>query len=262
LRIVAKLGGALLTDEELLRQIVSQLIAVRRQGHELIIVHGGGKQIKKCLEQMQIPSRFHNGLRVTDKAAMEVVQMVLSGLVNKQMVGAFSLQGQAAVGLCGGDGLSFVARKYQDPVHPEFDYGFVGEIHEGDSRLVDTLLTGGYVPIMACIGMDRNGFYYNVNADEMAAAVAIFCRAERLLFLTDVAGIYNAEKKTIPQLTLGQITQLRADGIISEGMLPKTRACERALLNGLQQVNILGGKEPQGVLRVLIEGERAGTTIF
>ncbi len=262
MRIVAKLGGALLTDKELLRQIVSQLIEVRRQGHELILVHGGGKQIKQCLGQMQISSQFHNGLRVTDAATMEVVQMVLAGLVNKQMVGAFSSLGQAAVGICGGDGGSLVARKFQDPAAPDFDYGYVGEIHEGDSRLLDTLLAGGYVPIMACIGMDRSGAYYNVNADEMAAAVAIFGRAERLLFLTDVAGIYDREKKTIPLLTLAEIAGLREQGVITEGMLPKTRACERALTHGLRQVNILGGKEPRGVLRVLIEGERAGTTIL
>jgi acetylglutamate kinase len=262
LRIVAKLGGALLTDWEQLREIVSQLIAVRQHGHELILVHGGGKQIKQFLEQLKIPSLFHNGLRVTDAVTMDVVQMVLAGLVNKQMVGAFAAQGQAAVGLCGGDGNSFIARKFQDPANPDFDYGFVGEIHEGDPRLVDSLVQSGFIPVIACLGMDRSGHYYNVNADEMASAAAVFCRAERLLFLTDVPGIYDAEKKVIPQLICQEIAELRSTGVIAEGMLPKTRACERALNHGLQQINILGGREPRGVIRLLLEGKKVGTCII
>lgn len=261
MRIVAKLGGALLTNAELLHEIVSQLISVKQHGHELILVHGGGRQIKQYLELLKIPSQFHNGLRVTHATTMDVVQMVLTGLVNKQMVASFAAQGQPAVGLCGGDGTSFIARKFQDPSFPDFDYGFVGEIHEGESRLADLLVQNGFIPVIACIGMDRAGHYYNVNADEMASAVAVYCRAERLLFLTDVPGIYDSDKKVIPQLTRLQVAELREAGIISEGMLPKTRACERALDHGLRQVNILGGREPRGVLRVLIEGEKAGTAI-
>jgi acetylglutamate kinase len=261
LRIVVKLGGALLTNVEWLHDIVSQLIAVKQQGHELILVHGGGRQIKQYLELMKIPSQFHNGLRVTDAPTMDVVQMVLTGLVNKQIVASFAAQGQPAVGLCGGDGTSFVARKFRDPAFPDFDYGSVGEIHEGESRLADLLVKNGFIPVIACIGMDRAGHYYNVNADEMAAAVAVFCRAERLLFLTDVPGIFDSDKKVIPMLTRRQTAQLREAGIITEGMLPKSRACERALDHGLRQVNVLGGGESRGVLRVLIDGENIGTTI-
>jgi acetylglutamate kinase len=263
LRIVIKLGGSLLTEARLLEQIVRQLLRIQAEGHELILVHGGGKQIKQYLEKLRIPSRFHQGLRITDAATMEVVQMVLAGLVNKQVVAAFAAAGKPAVGICGGDGLSFTARKFasSDDSGSGFDYGFVGEIHQGNPALVKTLLHSHFTPVIACIGMDSSGTYYNVNADEMAAAVAIFCEAERLVFLTDVPGVLDANRAVIPRLERPAIQRLREAGIITEGMLPKTRACERALESGLQQIHILGGREPEGLIRVLTQEESLGTTI-
>lgn len=263
MRIAIKLGGSLLTEAPLLEKIVKQVIKIQSEGHEVMVVHGGGKQIKHYLEKLQIPSLFHQGLRITDAATMEVVQMVLAGLVNKQVVAAFAAAGKPAVGMCGGDGLSFVARKYANPEDSAsgFDYGFVGEIYQGNPALVKTLLHSHFTPVIACIGMDSAGAYYNVNADEMAAAVAVFCEAERLVFLTDVPGVLDSDKKVIPQLDGPAIRRLRDAGIITEGMLPKTRACERALENGLRQIHIVGGKEPEGLARVLLHGESLGTTM-
>ena len=264
MRIVVKLGGSLLTDVELLHRIIAQLTEVQDRKHDVIVVHGGGQQIKQYLEQLKISSHFRNGLRVTDPATMQVVQMVLAGLVNKDIVAAFAQNHRAAVGLCGGDGRSFIARKFADRgTQPgNFDYGFVGEIVQGNPKLVNLLLSEGYFPVIACIGLGEEAAYYNVNADEMAAAVAIFCKAERLIFLTDVPGVLDAEKKVIPALTPAQMEKLRASAVISEGMLPKTRACERALEHGIRQIHIVSGKAQDCLSRLLLQGESMGTTIF
>jgi acetylglutamate kinase len=263
LRIVVKLGGSLLTERELLPKIIAQLAEVLEQHFEIIVVHGGGRQIKDYLERLSIPSHFHDGLRVTDLATMEVAQMVLAGLVNKNIVAALVNQHLPAVGLCGGDGNSFTARRYSgsDTHGRPFDYGFVGEVFKGDARLVNLLLAKKYVPVIACIALGDDQAYYNVNADEMAAAVAVFCRAEWLIFLTDVPGIFDAQKKVISSLNRRCVQELRSAGVLSEGMLPKTRACERALENGVREVHIVGGKEQGCLTRVLLHGETLGTVI-
>ena len=243
--------------------MVAQLAEVQDRGHEVIVVHGGGKQIKEYLEKLRVPSHFHNGLRVTDFATMQVVQMVLAGLVNKQIVAAFSRICHRAVGLCGGDGDSFIARKYQEqtPDAKDFDYGFVGEVFKGDSALIDLALERKYFPIIACIAMGEDGNYYNINADEMAAAASIFCKAERLIFLTDVPGILDANHQVFPSLSLHEVEALRSKGIISEGMLPKTRACQRALESGIRQVHIVEGTVPDCLRKVLLRNESLGTAI-
>ncbi|MCI0422788.1 MAG: acetylglutamate kinase [Acidobacteria bacterium] len=261
MRVVVKLGGSLLTDLELLHRMVAQLAAVQDAGHEVIAVHGGGMQIKETLERLAIPSRFHHGLRVTDAPTMRVVQMVLAGWVNKEIVASFQQLGRKAVGLCGGDGGSFVARKFQPSDGEPFDYGYVGEVFQSDPKLVQLLLSEGYFPVIACTAMGSDGAYYNINADEMAAAAAIFCRAERLVFLTDVPGVLDGQRAVIPQLNCHQITELRSAGVISEGMLPKTRACERALAEGIQAIHVVGGKEPDCLSRVLLKNEALGTEI-
>ena len=221
---------------------------------------GGGKQIKETLERLAIPSRFHRGLRVTDAPTMHVVQMVLSGWVNKEIVAAFHQLGGKAVGLSGGDGGSFIARKFQ-PADESFDYGYVGEVFQSDPKLVCLLLSEGYLPVIACTAIGDEGTYYNINADEMAAAAAIFCQAERLVFLTDVPGVLDEKGTVISQLSRQRMAELRRSGVISEGMLPKTRACERALSGGIQAIHVVGGKEPDCLLRVLLKGESLGTEI-
>jgi acetylglutamate kinase len=240
--------------------MVAQLSTIHGAGHQVIVVHGGGKQIKEMLERLAIPSRFHQGLRITDAPTMRVVQMVLSGWVNKEIVASFHQQGRKAVGLCGGDGGSFVARQFQ-PADEPFDYGYVGEIVQGDPKLVELLLSEDYLPVIACTAISTDGAYYNINADEMAAAAAIFCGAERLVFLTDVPGVLDQQRAVIPRLSGGKMAELRSSGVISEGMLPKTRACERALAAGIQSIHIVGGREPDCLLRVLLKSESLGTEI-
>lgn len=263
MRVVVKLGGSLLTGSGLLKLIIAQIAAVQDRGHQVIVVHGGGKQIKHYLERLRIPSTFHKGLRITSAETMEVVQMVLSGLVNKEIVAEFGRQGFRAAGLCGGDGLSFIARKYQASASDNeyIDYGFVGELTRGDPRLVNLLTSGGFVPVIACVAFGQDGAYYNVNADEMASAVGAYCQAEQLVFLTDVPGVYDADQNVIPVLTRRQIRELRENGVISEGMLPKTRACERALEAGISKIHIVSGKETDSLRRVLLEDASLGTAI-
>ncbi|MEW5979077.1 MAG: acetylglutamate kinase [Acidobacteriota bacterium] len=263
MRILVKLGGSLLTEAEALHRIIRQLIELQDHHHEVIVVHGGGKQIKQTLEQLEIPSSFHNGLRITDAATLRVVQMVLAGWVNKDIVAAFSRFGRRAVGICGGDGECLIARKYQDPDTDSapVDYQFVGQVVKGSSDLVDALLREKYVPVIACIALGEDHAYYNVNADEMAAAAALIFGVDRLLFLTDVPGILDQSRQVIPHLSRADITGLREAGIIRDGMLPKTRACERALEEGLKQVHIVGGNEPNCLIRVLLQGQPLGTTL-
>jgi acetylglutamate kinase len=261
-RIVVKLGGSLLTDVELLHRMVSQIVDLQDCGHETVVAHGGGKQIKQFLEKLSIPSHFHQGLRVTDAETMQVVQMVLAGWVNKDIVAHFFRQGRRAVGICGGDGASFLAHKFQDSLESEpFDYGFVGEVTTGDPGLIELLLQHHYFPVIACTALGVDAFYYNVNADEMAAAVAIFCKADRLVFLTDVPGIYGENRQVIPRLSRTALSELRHSGVISEGMLPKTRACERAKSAGIERVHIVGGREENCLPRVLLMEEALGTVI-
>jgi acetylglutamate kinase len=261
-RIVVKLGGSLLTELGLLHTMVAQLIALQSHDHEVIVVHGGGKQIKETLERLAIPSRFHQGLRVTDAATMRVVQMVLSGWVNKEIVAAFFKQHRKAVGLCGGDGSSFIARKFDGtPLEVPFDYGYVGEVCLGDPNLIELLLREGYFPVIACTAIGEDAAYYNVNADEMAAAVAVLCKSDRLVFLTDVPGVFDAERQVIPRLNRREIAALRDSGVITEGMLPKARACERALAEGLAEIHIVGGREPGGLTRLLLQNQPLGTAI-
>lgn len=261
-RIVVKLGGSLLTDVELLHRMVSQIVDLQDRGHELVVTHGGGKQIKQFLEKLSIPSHFHQGLRVTDAETMQVVQMVLAGWVNKDIVAHFFRQGRRAVGICGGDGATFLARKFQDPTESDpFDYGFVGEVIEGDPRLLDLLIQHHYFPIIACTAMGPEASYYNVNADEMAAAAAIFCKADRLVFLTDVPGIHDENRQVISRISRTELDRLRHSGVISEGMLPKTRACERAKSAGIEGVHIVGGQVENCLARVLLLKETLGTVI-
>jgi len=261
LRIVVKLGGSLLTDWGLLHRMVAQLAVIQAAGHEVITVHGGGKQIKETLERLGIPSRFQQGLRITDAATMQVVQMVLAGWVNKEIVASFRRQNRKGVGLCGGDGSSFIARKFETTLEGSVDYGYVGEVFRGDSKLIELLLNEGYFPVIACTAIGEDAAYYNINADEMASAVASICNAEQLIFVTDVAGVLDAQGRVIARLDRNTMAELRESGVISDGMLPKTRACERALCKGLREIHIISGKEPDCLVRVLLGNESLGTAI-
>lgn len=262
-RTVIKLGGSILVDESLRRALLGQIVELVEAGHELILVHGGGRQIASLLGRLGIESRFHDGLRVTDEATRDVVQMVLAGLIGRNIVAELEAAGVPAVSLAGGDGRSLVATRMA--AADGTDLGFVGSITEANPALIDHLLDGGFTPVVACLAIGRDDHqYYNVNGDQMAAAVAGGVRAETLILVTDVGGVLDAEKQLIETLTPSEIAELLASGVASGGMRPKLRACLEAIDHGVRKIRIVGAGEERVLIRVLNpagESRVPGTTI-
>lgn len=235
MRYVVKLGGAGLETPELLSGCVRAIAELMRDGNQVAVVHGGGVQLTRTLKALGKQSEFVNGLRVTDAETRDTALMVLSGRVNKSLVAALGALGQPAVGLSGGDGLLFRARKKRtDP-----DLGFVGEIVASDPRWLEAIWQLSGVPVLSSMALGFDGEYYNVNADEMAAACAIACHADALVFLTDVPGVRGSDGAVLRWLSIDQIAEMAKNAIISGGMLPKLGACREALLNGVKRVRIL-----------------------
>ena len=212
-----------------------------KDGNQVAVVHGGGVQLTRTLKQLGKVSEFVAGLRVTDAETRDTALMVLGGGVNKALVAALGAHGQPAVGLSGGDGLVFRARKKQTAP----DLGFVGEIASADPRWLEAIWHMGAVPVISSIALGFDGEYYNINADEMAAACAGACQADALVFLTDVPGVLAADGSVMRWLSLNQIPELTAQQVIKGGMLPKLSACREALLNGVKRVRILPAKEAE-----------------
>ncbi len=235
MKYVVKLGGAALEKPELLHAIGKAIADLVADGHQVAIVHGGGVQLTKTLQAMGKKSEFISGLRVTDAETRDAALMVLAGRVNKSLVASLGQQGQSAVGICGGDGHVFRARKKQTTP----DLGFVGEIAATDVRWLDAIWKMGAVPVISSIALGFDGEYYNINADEMASATAAATKADALVFLTDVPGVKGADGQVMRWLSLKEVTQLERDGVISGGMLPKLHACRDALLAGVKRVRIL-----------------------
>jgi acetylglutamate kinase len=239
-RYVVKLGGAGLETPELFAGCTRAITELVRDGHQVAVVHGGGVQLTRTLKAMGIESEFIGGLRVTDAATRDVALMVLAGRVNKTLVAALGALGQPAVGLSGGDGLVFRARKKRTSVDGVgLDLGFVGEIAASDTRWLDAIWNLNGVPVISSMALGFDGEYYNVNADEMAAACAIACRADALVFLTDVPGVRGSNGEILRWLSIDQIAEMAKSAVISGGMLPKLSACREALLNGVKRVRIL-----------------------
>ena len=240
MRYVVKLGGAGLETPSLLDGCTRAIADLVRDGHQVAVVHGGGVQLTRMLKALGKQSEFVNGLRVTDAATRDVALMVLAGKVNKGLVAAMGALGIPAMGLCGGDGLVFRARKKRgllDIGRP--DLGFVGEIVSSDPRWLEAIWNLNGVPLLSSMALGFDGEYYNVNADEMAAACAIACRADALVFLTDVPGVKGATGAVLRWLSIDQIAEMAKSAVISGGMLPKLGACREALLNGVKRVRIL-----------------------
>ena len=235
MRYVVKLGGAGLETPALFQGCMRAIAELGRDGNQVAVVHGGGVQLTRTLKSMGIESQFIEGLRVTDAATRDVALMVLAGRVNKSLVAALGALGQPAVGLSGGDGLLFRARKKR--IGP--DLGFVGEIAASDTRWLDAIWQCNGVPVLSSMALGFDGEYYNVNADEMAAACAIACRADALVFLTDVPGVRGSDGDVLRWLSIDQIAEMAKGAIITGGMLPKLGACREALLNGVKRVRIL-----------------------
>ncbi len=236
MRIVVKIGGAALDEKDLLHKCAQSVSEMAREGHKVVVVHGGGAALTRVLKQLGKTSEFVNGLRITDAETRDVALMVLAGRINKKLVAALNSLGQPAVGLCGGDGASFRARK---KVSNGTDLGFVGEICSVDARWIEAIWQNGGIPVVSSLALGSDGEYYNVNADQMAAACAVACHADALVFLTDVAGVKGADGAVIRWLDLKTVVQLERAAVIGGGMLPKLEACQQALRSGVGRVRIL-----------------------
>ena len=260
MRTVIKLGSSVLLDSALRRKLIAQVAELKSEGFELILVHGGGKQIAALLDRLRIESRFHDGLRVTDKDARDVAQMVLAGQVGKDLVAELAKIGVAAAGLAGGDGLSFLAEKMN--AEDGTDLGYVGRVVKTNDRLIAGMLNAGVTPVVACLALGASDFeYYNVNGDQMAAAVAVGCKAESLVFVTDVGGVRDGHGERIAELDRKRIDDLLSGGVATGGMRPKLRACLEALAAGVRNIAIIGAAQTCSLTRVLKSGESLGTRI-
>jgi acetylglutamate kinase len=266
--VVVKYGGHAMGDEHLAERFGSDIALLKQVGINPVVVHGGGPQINVMLKRLAIQSTFIDGLRVTDAAMVEVVEMVLAGTVNKYVAGLITKAGAMAVGICGKDGGMIRARKLQrtirDPdshIERALDLGFVGEPTAIDARVIHSLTGGGLVPVIAPIGVDAHGQTYNINADTVAAAVAGELNATRLLMLTDVPGVLDKDKKLIPSLTLIDVEERIADGTITGGMIPKVENCVEAVRQGVRGAVILDGRVPHACLLELFTEAGPGTLI-
>ncbi|MET3927542.1 acetylglutamate kinase [Devosia sp. 2618] len=266
--VVVKYGGHAMGDAQLGQAFARDIALLKQSKVNPIVVHGGGPQIASMLAKLGIESKFEGGLRVTDARTMEVVEMVLAGSINKEIVALINAEGEWAIGLCGKDGNMVFAQKavktVKDPtsnIEKVLDLGFVGEPVEVDRTLLDLLARSEMIPVIAPVAPGRDGNTYNINADTFAGAIAGSLGAKRLLFLTDVPGVLDRNGKLIPELSVREAKELIADGTISGGMIPKVETCLEALDNGVEGVVILNGKMPHVVLVELFTEFGAGTLI-
>ncbi|HVC60690.1 MAG TPA: acetylglutamate kinase [Acetobacteraceae bacterium] len=266
--IVVKYGGHAMGEDGLAGQFAADIALLKQVGINPVVVHGGGPQINAMLKRLAIQSSFVDGLRVTDAAMVEVVEMVLAGTVNKYVASLITRAGALAVGICGKDGGMIRARKLtrtqRDPdsnIERALDLGFVGEPVAIDVRVIHALTGGGLVPVIAPVGVDADGQTYNINADTVAAAVAGALNATRLLMLTDVAGVLDKDKRLIPALTIAQARQAIADGTITGGMIPKVENCIDAVTQGVRGAVILDGRTPHACLLELFTEGGTGTIV-
>ncbi len=265
--VVVKYGGHAMGDEATARSFARDMVMLEQSGVNPVVVHGGGPQIGAMLKKLGIASHFANGLRVTDKPTIEIVEMVLCGSINKQIVGFINAEGGRAIGLCGKDGNMVTATKYEVPAAANadgdhgVDLGFVGDPSKVDTTVLDQVLGRELIPVLAPVAQGADGATYNVNADTFAGAIAGALKAKRLLLLTDVPGVLDKDKKLIKELSVDAIRDLIADGTITGGMIPKVETCIYALEQGVEGVVILDGKVPHSVLLELLTDHGAGTLI-
>jgi acetylglutamate kinase len=268
MRLVIKFAGALLEDDEAVASLSQQVAALAHAGHEILVVHGGGRQFTATLKRLGVESRFVAGLRVTDRETRDAAVMVFAGLLNKKVAAAISAAGQPAIGISAADAQCFQAEPL---VHNEVPggLGFVGYITGVNVPFLESLWREGYVPVAPCLGLGSDGELYNINADHMAAACAEFLHADALIYLTDVAGVLDGER-LLPAVACGDIGMLVARRIVSGGMLLKLEAAKRALDGGVGDVRIVGGAAPEALLSAVhaagaapaeLNGDAVGTLI-
>lgn len=259
MRLLIKIAGALLEKEETVHSIARQVAELARNGHELLVVHGGGKIFTSTLARMGIESSFINGLRVTDRETRDIAVMVFAGLLNKKLAGAISLAGQPAVGICASDAACFLAEPMQLGESGD-RLGFVGYLSEVNVDFVRSLWRAGIVPVASCLGLGADGEIYNINADHMAAAAAEFIRADRLIYLTDVAGVLDGNR-TLRAVNGAEVEDLIRCNKVSGGMILKLEAAKRALAGGVSEVRIVGGSQPRALLAAANGGRAPGTRV-
>jgi acetylglutamate kinase len=267
--VVVKYGGHAMGENELAKSFARDIVLMEQTAINPVVVHGGGPQIGEMLKRLGIKSEFADGLRITDAATIEIVEMVLAGSINKQIVGFINEAGGKAVGLCGKDGNMVTARKVSrtvmDPasnIEKIIDLGYVGEPEKVDTTVLNQILGRDLIPVLAPLATSKEGGTYNVNADTFAGAIAGALKAKRLLLLTDVPGVLDKSKNLIKELTTDDARRLIADGTVSGGMIPKIETCIYALEAGVEGVVILDGKVPHAVLLELLTDHGAGTLMM
>jgi acetylglutamate kinase len=265
---VVKYGGHAMGDPELARDFAEDVVLLKAIGINPVVVHGGGPQIGAMLKKLGVESQFVDGLRVTDKATASIAEMVLSGAINKELVGWISGAGGKAIGISGKDGglvtASKVTRTARDPdsqIEKVVDLGFVGEPGTVDTSIIETISAAGMIPVIAPIAPGADGETYNINADTMAGSIAAALGAARLFLLTDVPGVLDKEKNLLTDLTPGDIERLQNDGTISGGMIPKLETCVHAVLAGCEAAVVLDGRVPHAMLIEIFTSRGAGTLI-
>ena len=256
--IVVKIGGAALDDAAVVERLVQSISALIKNGHRVAVVHGGGAALSRTLRNLGFESRFVGGLRVTDVQTRDTALMVLAGQLNKKLVAAFNHAGQVALGMCGGD-LGLV-RSYKR--RGEADLGYVGEICSVEPRWFHMLWDEGVVPVVASIALGFDGEYYNVNADDMASACAIACRAHALVFLTDVPGVKNGDGAVLRWLDVRTIAAMVDEATVTGGMLPKLEACTRAKRHGIERVRIMPANNVELLPGVFTQRIDSGTEVL
>jgi acetylglutamate kinase len=265
--VVVKFGGHAMGDAELSAAFARDIVLLKQSGVNPIVVHGGGPQIANMLKRLQLKSEFVQGLRVTDKPTVEVVEMVLSGLINKDIVTAINRQGGKAVGISGKDANLMIARKITEMPDPEshlmqaVDIGYVGDPAEVNPHIVEVISSSDLIPVIAPVGISREGETLNINADTFASALAARMKAKRLLLLTDVAGVLTAQGKLVEQLSIEEARKLIREGVITGGMIPKVEGCIEVVEAGVEAVVIIDGRVPHCVLLELFTEHGVGTLV-
>lgn len=257
--VVVKYGGNAMIDPELKKDVMSDIILLTLVGVKIVLVHGGGPEISSLLGKLGIESKFVNGLRYTDTDTAEVVQMVLAGKTNKDLVSLVEVCGGKAVGLCGIDGGMIKAKKVDDGVN---DYGFVGDIVSVDPSPIKKILEENYIPVIATVGSDENGQVYNINADTAAAEIAAALDAENIITLTDIPGLMNDvndKNSLIPEIHVDEIDSLIESGVIYGGMIPKVRSLEACVRAGVKKAVMIDGRIPHSILIEMFSNEGIGT---
>lgn len=264
--VVIKYGGKAMVDEKLKETFAQDVVLMKYVGMNPVIVHGGGPQISSMMKRLGKEPKFIKGIRVTDKETMEIVEMVLGGTINKEIVTAINRHGGKAVGLTGKDGRLITARQIE-PDRPKKnkagspDMGMAGEVEEVDPRLLSCLERDRFIPVIAPIGADRKGKGYNINADIVAGSIASALKTEKLIFLTDVKGILDKDGRLLSTLSKKETSKLIRDEVISDGMLPKVRSCLAALEGGVKKTHIIDGRIPHAILLEIFTDKGIGTEI-